>query len=37
MKKSAAYPKGFGRALLREHLNFLKAYGDLRGDVVASG
>ena len=30
MKKSAAYPKGFGRAVLREHQKFLEAYGDLR-------
>ena len=32
MKRSSAYPKGFGMALLREHQQFLEAYGDLRAN-----
>ena len=31
MKKSAAYPVGFGKALLRKHQTFLEAWGYVKG------
>ena len=31
MKKSAAYPVGFGKALLRKHQTFLEAWGYGKG------